>query len=777
MSDDRYDFTNLYAALHSSAGTPPPGLFRLYDYVDWNFLAEIQQRQQLPQRSWTPNTEEFLAWRPGSIPNVFEHTRSGSQSSDTFYYSEDNEWPRTRSPSPEQTRPSSPERKPYGYTPLNQDQNSIRLVEIFPTGLGKSPDLVECSLTTVSLKDIGTKTPYRALSYAWDMDDGAVEYDIVIWDWEQKDMHPHRVRKNLYSALKQLRDPRHRTFLWIDALCINQADEDEKSTQIPLMPEIYRNASTVVIWLGPARDDDRRAFEFIVNVLDPATLDKMIERRPTAETALPLWFAFAKLLDRSWFRRRWVIQEVVHAKSCQIQCGTEKADWVDFSDAVTLFAMNSEKVRRNIYAWKPFLEQPNAIAHPKSTGAWVLTRLADEAIRKPGPGRATIRRWDLNTLVMKCRPFTSSDIRDTTFALLGLASDFTPDVPSGKGSSETIIAPRYDQDACQVYVDFVKYCVERTSSLDIICQHWAQVPMDALADSPSDAPGHNWFPSWVGLDKDSAFGLAAWGATRTNGDSFVRGPDGTCQPYSASREWSQEPEFIKELRQGISGSNVMCQIMYAQGIILGRVNKCSDWVMEGTISYTCWPILGWDHRQSPRTIPDKLWRTLVADRDVSGENAPTWYRRACMHALGNVNREGNLTVSKLVSSDSQPQLVAEYLRRVQSVVWGRRFFTVNRELEPVRRHSLFPNDADGDAELVGMGSRYVREGDWVCILPGCSVPVILRGRGIRAGPVNSTFDATLIGECFVYGMMDGEAIQGVQGRGGLDKIVCDFRLF
>ncbi|KAI1372534.1 heterokaryon incompatibility protein-domain-containing protein [Hypoxylon crocopeplum] len=370
-------------------------------------------------------------------------------------------------------------------------------------------------------------------------------------------MHPHRVRKNLYTALRQLRDRHHRTYLWIDVLCIDQANEREKSSQIPLMPDIYRNVSSVVIWLGPPRDD-RRAFEFIRNVLDPATLDMMTEKSPTAETALPLWIAFAKLLEHP------------------IRPG--KADWVDFSDAVTLFAMHCENVRRNMSTWKPSLEPPNAIKHPRSTGAWVLTRIADEAIHKPRPPRATSRdpEMGLETLVIKCRPFASSDIRDTIFALLGLASDFTPDVLRRKRPSETIISPQYNLDTCQAYVDFVKYCVKRTKSLDIICQHWAQVPLNALADTHADAPGHNLFPWWIGLNKDSAFGLPSWGATRTNGDSLGRGPDSTSQPYSG--------------------------IIYAQGIILGRVNKCSDWAMEGTISYICWPILGWEHRQSTRNM-------------------------------------------------------------------------------------------------------------------------------------------------------------------------------
>jgi hypothetical protein len=58
------------------------------------------------------------------------------------------------------------------------------------------------------------------------------------------------VTKNLYLALLRLRHPETERTLWVDALCINQVDLDEKRHQIALMADIYTKASTVIMWLG-----------------------------------------------------------------------------------------------------------------------------------------------------------------------------------------------------------------------------------------------------------------------------------------------------------------------------------------------------------------------------------------------------------------------------------------------------------------------------------------------------------------------------------------------
>jgi hypothetical protein len=85
---------------------------------------------------------------------------------------------------------------------------------------------------------------YEALSYTWGILETLKRIYINHFLFE--------VTPNLFDALYRLRLPNRRRTLWIDAICINQEDNVEKSTQLPLMRGIYPNASSVVVWIGQA---------------------------------------------------------------------------------------------------------------------------------------------------------------------------------------------------------------------------------------------------------------------------------------------------------------------------------------------------------------------------------------------------------------------------------------------------------------------------------------------------------------------------------------------
>ena len=67
------------------------------------------------------------------------------------------------------------------------------------------------------------------------------------------------IQANLMAALRHLRQPSRSRTLWINAICINQKDNDEKSIQIQQMAIIYKSARRVVIWLGLAANDSQLA--------------------------------------------------------------------------------------------------------------------------------------------------------------------------------------------------------------------------------------------------------------------------------------------------------------------------------------------------------------------------------------------------------------------------------------------------------------------------------------------------------------------------------------
>ncbi|KAK0610792.1 heterokaryon incompatibility protein-domain-containing protein [Immersiella caudata] len=146
------------------------------------------------------------------------------------------------------------------------------------------------------------------------------------------------VTSNLESSLRYLRNEKHSVALWIDALCINQADEDEKRVQIQRMDWVYANAAPVIIWLGgyhvtrgtqeceASSDCEHRrqiqaAFDFIGSLSLLGSLSPRVTGRkntPYSE-ALP---GILELRRRGWWQRLWVVQEVALATGpVLMQCG------------------------------------------------------------------------------------------------------------------------------------------------------------------------------------------------------------------------------------------------------------------------------------------------------------------------------------------------------------------------------------------------------------------------------------------------------------------------
>lgn len=140
----------------------------------------------------------------------------------------------------DEMNPSRPPQSGYPYHPLQSGE--IRLLRISQDA---GHDLI-CHLEVAYINHL---PPYEALSYCW----GDASDKIAI------DCNGSRglaVTKNLHAALLALRLPNQERVLWADAICINQDDIEERGSQILLMKDIYRIASSVVIWLGGPIDVD-----------------------------------------------------------------------------------------------------------------------------------------------------------------------------------------------------------------------------------------------------------------------------------------------------------------------------------------------------------------------------------------------------------------------------------------------------------------------------------------------------------------------------------------
>jgi hypothetical protein len=154
----------------------------------------------------------------------------------------------------------------YQYQPFAKDNNegSTRLLQLLPGATGEP---IKGSIVNVNLCD---NPGYEALSYCW----GDAVNTIRIYIGKQY----IDVTRNLHDALVKLRDKEDSRTLWIDAICIDQCNVSERSQQVGIMRQIYKQAKKTLVWLGPETADTARAFELIPYLL--AVFEEAFQGKP-----------------------------------------------------------------------------------------------------------------------------------------------------------------------------------------------------------------------------------------------------------------------------------------------------------------------------------------------------------------------------------------------------------------------------------------------------------------------------------------------------------------
>jgi hypothetical protein len=214
------------------------------------------------------------------------------------------------------------------YSQLDLGKHEIRLLRLQPRRLSSS-DEIECELIQVNLD---TEPYYEALSYEW----GPPANSLF---WISVDGKLHLVRENLSDALRDLRLKYEPRLLWIDALCINQDDTMERNHQVARMGDIYRNATSVIVWLGRERLDKTGQDDALIAIsfLEDTRRRSLAEFIPGNESERQsqllqkgydrIWEAVLNLCRRHYWTRLWIIQEVVLATHIIVHCGQLKFTW------------------------------------------------------------------------------------------------------------------------------------------------------------------------------------------------------------------------------------------------------------------------------------------------------------------------------------------------------------------------------------------------------------------------------------------------------------------
>lgn len=375
----------------------------------------------------------------------------------------------------------------------------------------------------------------------------------------------------------------------------------------------------------------------------------------------------------------------------------------------------------------------------------------------------------LEYLMSTLNAFKTTVPHDTIYALLSIAQDAMPTANftrAGQGPSSSVLScmttlvPRkqfaidYSRPFLDVCKEFVEFCVrgakrdDRHRALDVICRPWAckqedldrrrrdieeqrllkrkdrgqykthdRIPSSDLytmsrrnrAVLQASMLGEGVLPSWIPQLGNAPFEMVhirdsqSPGIFRINADILVGLPSPERSLYSASGTSKVDLRALKFRKRLASKSILDYFSLFTKGFVLDTISHVGDIAKEGHIPVSWKELVGWT-KGSP---PVALWSILVANRNSTGALPPSFWQKACEEAFR--SREPTSTsidTTKLMQLGHN-SLVSEYCRRVQAATWNR----------------VLVNTQNGHLALA---SKDVRSGDKLCILFGCSVPVILR---------------------------------------------------
>lgn len=186
---------------------------------------------------------------------------------------------------------------------------------------------------------------------------------------------------------------------------------------------------------------------------------------------------------------------------------------------------------------------------------------------------------------------------------------------------------------------------------------------------------------------------------RQNADPLVGLPGLGQRNYSAAGKKTVDRFALIFKKRGGSYS------MYVKGFQIDRIAKKEVASQVGNIPNHWLKAVGWQY--TGEYPPQDFWKTLVADRGPYGRNPPAFYARACRESVNNGGKERGVINTEAFIDHGRCSIVAEFLRRVQAVIW---------------RKSMI-RTSDG---RLGLVHEHAEEDDLICILYGCTVPVVLR---------------------------------------------------
>jgi hypothetical protein len=604
----------------------------------------------------------------------------------------------------------------FDYPPLGPDQ--IRLLILAP---GSSSDKLACAL---SVEDLENLPSYSALSYVWGSEDrpnsikcghAGMSYGAhpkSSWDFPDEIGKCIKITLNLKDALIKIRHPISYRLLWVDSICINQDDVQERTQQVRLMDRIYGSTTRVLIYIGDEDEKTASTFGFTytlskkthldgdVRLWYPGVYEEIFKADPTHKLAKHAyddpWIGWTELLARPWFTRLWTWQEIIVSHKATIYCGKHWMEWdvlleacttvnksgMHHSDprrARTVTVLCMETVRQNLAAYSRL----DPIYAPPERTIYICNNVA------------------FNTLLGMTRHTKTTDPRDKIFAILNICKVHGP-------STKSYLVPDYTLSVREVYIRATAAWFHegghRGASLDFL--NYAQAPNEDY-NLPS------WVPDW---------------SSRLAADPLVNSEN--LKPRaSANSKISTTFPSLSDF--GNTSVNLVVRGFRLLTIKSTQIATEAERKHAGVIAFSeKYPTTD----ESYLDAYSKILHPEHPDAVKLKCNRPSTFWafqqqfEASNHSTGAEGTRPPLLTQKDLDSRLSNDILNGWF---EGIPIGRAFFV----------------STNG---FMGLVPQNATAGDEICILFGLATPFVIRRQGGHF---------RFIGECFVYGLMDGEAIE------------------
>lgn len=210
-------------------------------------------------------------------------------------------------------RPSAQWPQNIDYRPLTSDKQTRVLRVQYDAALRRLSG-------TLQVIDLNSKPQYDALSYYWGPPGGRRK--LIHIDGEAVLISP-----SLYAFLRRYGTKSEQT-VWVDALCINQNDVEERNQQVSIMDSIYRGAAVVHVWLGKGDSDTDLALTCCQRWHQTERLES--EKPLKTADVERIASSLLQIATRPYWRRVWIVQEVALARCPLLVCGDLSVQFTHF---------------------------------------------------------------------------------------------------------------------------------------------------------------------------------------------------------------------------------------------------------------------------------------------------------------------------------------------------------------------------------------------------------------------------------------------------------------